>query len=387
MNSAAPRIVIVGASLAGLTLALACARRGVAVHVLERAARRLHGGDSLSVDLNALAAATGHDPRQPPTLPVVPAYRDRHLTAWPALYAWLRSHALATPGITLDEGCNVTAVRDCGDHVAMAIDGAPALRVDAAIGADGYHSLVRRSVAPQQPLARYAGYTVWRGLVEEKALAQPLQWPSNGGLWIKLVRGYRLVAAVLPGRDGKLEVGNRQITFAWFDAHRTELLRHSGRLTEDGGLVGSLAAGAIVPGVRAELLALVPQLWPATWAEAVSAGLRSATALSGAPIAEYRPERLANGRLALVGDAAHVVTPMTGSGYATSVDDAIVLARLLAEAAADAPISAVLARYQAVRLPYVRGLVAHSQRLSAEYLRHALTGGHPARFDTAGLGE
>lgn len=81
-----PRIVIVGGSLAGLTLALACASRGIPVHVVERAAQRVDGGDSLSVSLAAIAATTGHDPRAYPKLPVVPAYRERHLTIWPAPY-------------------------------------------------------------------------------------------------------------------------------------------------------------------------------------------------------------------------------------------------------------------------------------------------------------
>ncbi|WP_442852616.1 FAD-dependent monooxygenase [Arthrobacter sp. 131MFCol6.1] len=41
-------------------------------------------------------------------------------------------------------------------------------------------------------------------------------------------------------------------------------------------------------------------------------------AVIGTPIAEYVPARLARGRVAIVGDAAHVPTPMTGSGFAES---------------------------------------------------------------------
>lgn len=371
MNTSNSQIIIVGASLSGLTLALACAHRGVRVHLVERAARRVHGGDSLSVDLNALATAVGIDPRAEPMLPVVPAYRDRHLTTWPALYNWLRERAQQTPGITLEDGTNVVAVTDHGDWATVSFADNSERVADAVIGADGYHSTIRRAVAPDQALATYAGYIVWRGLVEERELAQPVQRSSNSGLWIEFVHGYRLVAAVLPGRDGSLEPGQRQITFAWFDAHQTELLQRSGLLTPDGHLVGTLTAGTIEANIRGELNSLVPRLWPQTWQEAVTTGLKSATALSGAPIAEYLPERLALGRLALVGDAAHVVTPMTGSGFATAVDDTITLSSLLAAHNAGESISSVLARYQTARLPYVRGLVAHSQRLSAEYINYA----------------
>ncbi|XAH22145.1 FAD-dependent monooxygenase [Xylophilus sp. GW821-FHT01B05] len=373
MNTTPPQIVIVGGSLAGLTLALACAARGVPVRVLERSARRVLGGDSLNIDFAALAATVGHDPRKHLALPMVPAYRDRNLTTWPALYAWLHDRAAATPGITLEAGRAVTSVADLGERAQLFFaDGTQSLAA-AVIGADGYHSTVRRAIAPEAPFARYAGYVVWRGLVDEQALARPVPWPSNGGLWIELVDGYRLVAAALPGRDGSVEAGRRQITFAWFDVHREALLRRTHRLSADGYIVGTLGRGTIDEAVRAELLALIPQLWPQTWAEAVTAGVRSTDALSGAPIAEYKPERLARGALAIVGDAAHVVSPMTGRGFVTGMEDAAVLARMLAERPASESIPSVLARYEAARLPFTQALVTHSERISADYLRYAAT--------------
>ncbi|MDM0049997.1 FAD-dependent monooxygenase [Variovorax sp. J22R115] len=367
-----PHIVIVGGSLAGLTLALACASRGIPVHVVERAAQRADGGDSLSVSLAAIAATTGHDPRVYPTLPVVPAYRDRHLTTWPALYAWLRGRALETAGIILDEGKMVASVHNLASGAELLFSDGTKMLADVVIGADGYHSVVRRAIAPEAPYARYAGYLVWRGLVEEQTLTRPVSWPSSGGLWIDFEEGYRLVAAVLPGRDGSLEIGRRQVTFAWFDAHREDLLRATSRLTRDGYLVGTLGRGSIDSDVRAELLEMVPKLWPKTWAEAVATGVQSTASLSGAPIAEYLPDKLAVGSLALVGDAAHVVSPMTGSGLATGVDDAMMLARILAARPAGEPAFKALLRYQAARLPYVRALVQHSRRLSAEYAQFAL---------------
>lgn len=373
MSAELPDIIVVGGSLAGLTLALACATRSVPVRVVERSTVRVHGGDSLSVDLAAVAATVGQDPRANPRLPVVHAYRDRHLTTWPALYSWLHDRAAGTPGIVLEEGKAVTSVVDLGDKVQISFADGTESVADAVIGADGYHSIVRQAIAPDAPLARYAGYLVWRGLVDERKLTRPVPWPSNGGLWIEFVGGYRLVAAMLPGRDGSVEPGQRQVTFAWFDTRREELLRRTNRLTVDGYIVGTLGRGTIDEDVRAELGALIPQLWPQTWAEAVTVGVRSTDVLSGAPIAEYKPERLARGTLAIVGDAAHVVSPMTGSGFATGVDDASVLAQILAQRRADEPIAAALARYETARLPFVRGLVAHSHRISADYVRFAAT--------------
>lgn len=345
MSSKEPQIVVVGGSLAGLTLALASATRGVPVQVVERATERTQGGDSLSVDLAAIANTTGHDPRAFPKLPVVPAYRDRHLTTWPALYGWLRDRVNETPGIVLQEGKSVAYVRRLDNQAELSFEDGTQLMADAVIGADGYHSVVRRAMAPETPFARYAGYLVWRGLVDEQTLTKPVPWPSNGGLWIEFVQGYRLVAAVLPGRDGSTEVGKRQITFAWFDAHRGELLRSMNRLRANGDLVGTLGRSSIDTDLRDELVAKIPELWPEMWAEAVTVGVKSKDSLSGAPIAEYLPGRLADGPLALVGDAAHVVSPMTGSGFATGVDDAAVLARLLAQRSANEPVAAALQHY------------------------------------------
>lgn len=373
MSPKYPSIAIVGGSLAGITLALACAARGVPVCVVERSTQRVQGGDSLSIDLASLAATVGRDPRAHPMLPVVHAYRDRDLTTWPALYSWLHAQAVGTPGIALEEGKAVTSIAEIGNRVKITFAGGSESVVDAVIGADGYHSLVRRVIAPEAPLARYAGYVVWRGLIDERLLSRPVSWPTNGGLWIDYVAGYRLVAATLPGRDGSLEEGRRQITFAWFDVHRETLLRRTNRLTTDGYLVGTLGRGTIDADIRAELIALIPQLWPEIWAEAVTAGVRSADVLSGAPIAEYKPERLARGALAIVGDAAHVVSPMTGRGFATGVEDAAVLAQLLADREGNEPVAAALARYDAARLPFARSLVTHSRRISGDFLRYAAT--------------
>ncbi|MEY4412902.1 MAG: salicylate hydroxylase Nah [Pseudomonadota bacterium] len=373
-----PPIAIVGASLAGLTLALACASRGVPVHVFERAARRVRGGDSLSVDLAALARTVGHDPRGQPGLPAVPAYRDRYLSTWPALYAWLRDRVAETPDIVMLEGRKLATVTDGADHATLHFsDGSQAL-ARAVIGADGYHSTVRRALAPDQALARYAGYLVWRGLVDERVLNQPVSWPSAGGLWIDFVHGHRLVAAVLPGRDGSLIPGQRQVTFAWFDVNQAALLRRHGCLTPEGYIVGTLGRDVIEADTRAALTALVPQLWPQHWVEAVTVGLNTREVLSGAPIAEYQPESLAKGRLAIVGDAAHVVTPMTGSGFATSMDDAAVLAGLLAAQPHAVSVPTALAQYQAARMPDVRALVGHSMKLSAEFVRYAVAQRPPA---------
>ena len=302
-------------------------------------------------------------------LPVVPGYRE--LTTWPALHAWLRGRVAQTPDITLEEGRTVAAVEILGERAEITFSDGARRGVGAVIGADGYRSLVRCSIVPDEPHARYAGYLVWRGLVEERSLARPVPWPSDGGLWIEFVGGYRLVGAALPGRDGSVRVGERQITFAWFDAHREALLRKTGCLNAEGDIVGTLGRETIGTALREELVDLATRYWPEAWRETVIAGVRSHDVLSGAPIAEYLPTRLTRGPLAVVGDAAHVVSPMTGRGYLTGIEDAAVLAQMLTDRPTREPLHVALARYGTARLPFVRSLVARSRSISADYRRHA----------------
>jgi 2-polyprenyl-6-methoxyphenol hydroxylase-like FAD-dependent oxidoreductase len=75
--------------------------------------------------------------------------------------------------------------------------------------------------------------------------------------------------------------------------------------------------------------------------------------------------------LAIVGDAAHAVSPMTGRGYLTGVDDALALSQKPGDRTPDEQISATLARYEVTRLPFVRSLVTHSERISVHYARYA----------------
>ena len=369
MSTTNPKIVIIGGSLAGLTLALACAVRGIPVVIVERSSQRKHGGDSLTIDPDALAATVGYDPRNQPILPVVSAYRP--LTTWSALYSWLYARAVDTPNILIEENKNVNSVENFGEQAKIIFSDGTVSIVDAVIGADGYQSIVRRAIAPDEPFATYAGYLVWRGLVDEQKLKGPVSWPSNGGLWIELVKGYRLVAAVLPGKNGSIEIGQRQITFAWFDVNQKTLLRETNCLTEDGYIVKTLARGMIDKEVRNKLVKLVPQLWPEIWAEAVTVGLLSDNVVSGAPICEYKPQRLAYGALAIIGDAAHVISPMTGRGFATGVDDAMLLANMLANRQENEPISSIFSEYNTLRLPFIQALVTHSKHLSSNYVSYA----------------
>jgi 2-polyprenyl-6-methoxyphenol hydroxylase-like FAD-dependent oxidoreductase len=101
---------------------------------------------------------------------------------------------------------------------------------DLIIGADGCRSIVRRNVAPDHPDATFAGYMLWRGLVEEAELpAQPPRPSRVPSVSVDRKGAYRLVAYYVPGADGSIEPGRRRISWAWYDPFQDDLLRKTGR--------------------------------------------------------------------------------------------------------------------------------------------------------------
>jgi 2-polyprenyl-6-methoxyphenol hydroxylase-like FAD-dependent oxidoreductase len=80
-------------------------------------------------------------------------------------------------------------------------------------------------------------------------------------------------------------------------------------------------------------------------------------------IADRAPvRRWTSARVALLGDAAHPMTPNLGQGACQAIEDAVVLARLLAAGGAMAD---VLGAYAARRVPRANGIVTQAHRMGA----------------------
>jgi 2-polyprenyl-6-methoxyphenol hydroxylase-like FAD-dependent oxidoreductase len=169
----------------------------------------------------------------------------------------------------------------------------------------------------------------------------------------------------LPGRDGSAVPGSRQIGWGWFDAGRNELLRPTGCVV--GTVVHHSLTSADIPETTVrEFAAEADDLWPALWRDAILYCIER-HAVIGIPIAEYVPDRLVNGRLTPVGDAAHVPTPMTGSGFRASLGDAEAIAEAVAAGVhGSAPAKAVRG-YERKRLSSVRNMVQSGQQFGRSF--------------------
>lgn len=357
------RAVVVGGSLAGLMTGLALARTGIEVTLLERAGSFPRSGASLGgVDERLLTLLTGGASPPPGSVPL------RSVTSgiqpWDLLHQRLRAATEADERITVHHRTRVIHVGQDADAAWVITEDGRTYRGEVVIGADGHRSTVRATVAPDNPDAAFAGYLVWLGVADESALTPGHRYPRD----FDILHGGKdvLLGYPLASRRGSVRPGSRRMGWAWYDASCNDLLRQKGSVR--GTVVQhSLRTADIPQSTFKELTAEAADLWPAPWRDAILDSLKRRDIL-GTPIAEYVPERVVNGRIALVGDAAHVPTPMTGSGFAASMDDADAVAEAVASGLRHGTLlPRALAAYERKRLPRVRSMVQSGQQFSRSF--------------------
>lgn len=337
--------IIAGAGITGLTLALALAKFGASVTVLERSpgvqefgaglqispnARRVLNGLGLDDALSAVALEPrALDVYAGGAQPVVQMELGRLMRdTFGAAYAILHRADLAE---TLYRACrrfaNIDIVfgvtrwdaADTGDGVSVAIGGADSrtLRARALIGADGVHSQTRMAVLGLPP-ARFGNRIAWRALISEEAGAGLVDMDRAT---VHLASGFHLVCYPLPQR--------RQINLALFMPARSADAENAQPKVSGGGRrVGRIVAAAT--------------------------GKWRPWALNTVSLDSW-----SRGNVGLIGDAAHAMVPFQAQGAAMGIEDAAVLAPLLLEKASTAE---AFAAYEAVRLPRVRAVAALSAR-------------------------
>lgn len=349
--------LVVGASLAGLMTALTLSRTGVHVTLLERSDDTGRTGAALHVQDGLLERITGLPTAQVPQ-PLAPG-----IQTWFAVHGALRAAIKTNPLVELRQNTTVRKVgQDAQSAWALTSD-KERITADIVIGADGHRSTVRQHIAPDHPDAAFAGYVIWIGITDESAVGAR-RWPQDVAFLGD--NDNTLLGYPLPGADGSLAPGSRRLGWAWYDSSRNGLLRSTGSV--DGSVVRhSLMPAGIPNATYQELAAQARELFPSPWKDAILDSIER-RAVIGTPIAEYVPTRLAAGRVAIVGDAAHVPTPMTGSGFAESLYDAEALANAITDSGSTAT---ALLEYEGARLRSARNLVQSGQGFSRSFARRA----------------
>lgn len=337
--------MVVGGGIGGLTAAVALRRAGWQVTVLEKAAALTEVGAGLTLWSNALAAldtiglgervrATGAisgpaGTRTPDGdwLTRIPAgelearfgvtavgiHRARLVDL---LHEALPDEVVLTGAEAIDvrdEGrVTVEYRRDEADHE---------IRADLVVAADGINSRLRRKLWRSPGQVRYAGITAWRAVTPEP-------WPEELASGITWGSGEEF---------GVVELGDGRVY--WFGAVNAPQGDRS-----LGGMEG-------VRRVFGHWHDPIPRLMDATPPDAV---LRH-DLFHLEPV----PDRFTRGRVVLLGDAAHAMTPHLGQGACQAIEDAVVLARLLGEHDVDP----ALVKYDEQRRPRTRK-VARASRMA-----------------------
>lgn len=334
------QVIIAGAGIAGLAAALACGRNAARVHVLERADRFGEVGAGIQIGPNVTRILHGWGlERQlaqvaafPEQLQVRSALSGSELAVLPLgtqmlqrygapyatvhradLHQLLLSAVQAQGLAQLELACELTRFSQSPDGVQVSLADSRGLQADALLGADGLWSPVRRRLlddgAPEP-----TGHLAYRALLKQADLPQALrsrqvtawlgprlhvvQYPVRGGEWLNVV-------AVVHGDANWLRAANAtpgQLANWNQEADRAQLQR---------ALSGTAAPlQALVDAVPAWRLWILCDRAPMTG-----------------------PGEHAQGRVALLGDAAHPMRPYLAQGAGMAIEDAAAVATALADRA------------------------------------------------------
>jgi 2-polyprenyl-6-methoxyphenol hydroxylase-like FAD-dependent oxidoreductase len=288
------------------------------------------------------------------------------------IQTWVAVHDRLRTAVDRDSAIEIVhhaRVRDVGQdqrHAWVETRDGQMFAADMVVGADGYRSVVRRFVAPDRPDASFAGYLIWLGISDEAVISPP--YP--GTFAYHEAEGYCFLGAPLPGVDGSTRPGGRRVSWAWYDGGRDALLKSTGAVV-DGVVQRTIRADEIPNDIYAELAAKAEWLWPNPWREAIR-DCAARHSIIATPTAEYVPERLVRGRLCLVGDAAHLATPMTAMGLRSSFDDALALADALSlPNRAVSSLPERLTCYEMIRLATAKQIVLAGRHFSRDFVRAA----------------
>ena len=337
-----PPVVIIGAGVGGLTLALLLRQRGIAAEVLEQSAELREAGAAVGLAANATRVlrflGLGEDLARVSTEPIRLIHRDGRdgrIVAASRDNRWYRE-AFGAPfyglhRMTLQRlltgafgpehlhlGCRVEALEETRTRMRVHCSSGAMFEASVVVGADGVHSVARNWVTGgDEPV--YSGTSGFRGLVPAERLPS---LPDPGALQFWMGPGAHLLHYPIQGGSvmnflAVIDGPERWTAPAWL---------------EEAAPGAHLAPFANWHPAVTEMLTAVPQ--SPRW------GLFARRPLV----------RWSRGPVVLLGDAAHAMLPHQGQGANQTIEDAAVLAAELDGAdGIPAGIPAALGRYAARR--------------------------------------
>jgi salicylate hydroxylase/6-hydroxynicotinate 3-monooxygenase len=334
-------IAIVGAGLGGLTAAATLRLAGFDVRVYEQAGRFARVGAGIQMMPNSMKvlrrigieAAVRRFSFQPYShlnrtwdtgeiLRELPMPEGLFGAPYLCMHRGDLHDALVSnlPAETIQLRKKLAGLDERGGEVTLTFEDGSTARADMVIGSDGIHSIVREIVnGPDEPV--YTGRIAYRGVFPSALMAGRDAGLSRTKWWG--VDRHIVIYYTKPDRSEIYLITSVPEPAEW-------LTRESWSTTGDVRELRRAYQG-FHPDVRAVIDAC-----PAChkWA-----------------ILEREPlERWSDGRVALLGDACHPMTPYMAQGAATAMEDAAVLARCLADGDGE-DIEGAFKRYETHRKP------------------------------------
>ncbi|MEO5806778.1 FAD-dependent oxidoreductase [Devosia sp.] len=337
---------IVGAGIAGLTLALALAKFGATVVVLERNAAISEFGAGLQISPNArrvlnqlgLDSAIAAKSLEPSGIDIFPYGRRKPLVTLAlgsavrsefgepyvvmhradlvdALFKACRRFANIDIVFNVREWDAISHARGASITVDQTTGGGRSGRAFAVVGADGVHSQARTRLL-EGPEAKYAGRAAWRALVPMAELSDVLSTERTSVLFGP---DFHLVAYPLPHRG--------QFNIVLFSKMRVSQAR-SNKVQTTPAL-----PRALLPSARLNAILRATRTHWTFW-----------------PMYKVDTPRWSAGAIGLIGDAAHAMLPFQAQGAAMAIEDAAILAPLLMT---EPDAVSAFARYETIRRPRV----------------------------------
>lgn len=344
-------VLIAGAGLGGLTAALALIQRGYDVRVFEQVAELREVGAGVQIGSNGSRLLIDLGLREAMERVVcVPLGREFRLWStgqrWRAFDLgesaverfgapyWMAHrgdfHAVlldavrraAPDAIVAGNGC--VGFEQTSDRVTMLLANGERVSGDVLIGADGVHSRIRHQMFGDGR-AQFTGIMVWRGLVPMERLP-PHQRQLVGNNW--------------------LGVGGHVVTYP---LRRGEILNFVAAIERDDWQVESWTE----PGTTAECLRDLDR-----WHDDVKTIIRNIdTPFKWALLGREPLDHFSEGRVCLMGDAAHPTLPFLAQGANMALEDAIIIARCL-DSFGD--VAEALGHYEQARLERTAAIVRGS---------------------------
>lgn len=349
-------VAIVGGGMGGLAAAVALTHRGISVAVYEqsgvlrevgagvfifpnslRQMERMGLGDALA-RVGAKVGSGSEYYRMDGS--VVGKILTTDSSGWNGMYGMHRADILkvladALPASAIHTGhrCTGFSQDEAGAH--LTFENGNVAHADVVIAADGINSVLQKHVVEPSP-PEYAGFRAYRGLLPADKLPE---WrPEAHQVWMG---------------DGK--------HFMVFPVRSGELLNYVGFVPTTSETAESWSA----VGDRDELAASF-----AGWDPRVTYLLEKVETCFWWGLYDRKPlGTWVNGRLALLGDAAHPMLPHLGQGANQAIEDGTALAVILQACAQDASLSLedALKRYEALRQPRTSMVQAEARKNGMRY--------------------